>query len=252
VDHDSTQLAVVATDIQNIVSIPSMNNSAPTPRLFASRHSGFSLVEMIGVLAIIAILAVVIVPKVFSTIASSRITSAVGSVNSMKSAVTEWAGKYGTIPVTTATASARIDDVLIADGMLEGRFIVKVGTPPPAVPVGGATYDRTTALWTAGAGAQNTQSRIMCAASVAAAAPATGTNYQLDGLTNIPAGSRIVSAVIMGVPISDAREISQRIDGDALTQVSGAITADTVGKVVYAAAANANATTNVYIYVAHQ
>jgi len=207
---------------------------------------------MIGVLAIIAILAVVIVPKVFSTIASSRITSAVGSVSSMKSAVTEWAGKYGTIPVTTATASARIDDLLIADGMLEGRFIVSVGTPPPAVPVGGATYNRTTGVWTAGAGSQATQSRIICAASVAGAVPATGTNYQLDGLTNIPAGSRIVSAVIMGVPITDAREISQRIDGDALTQPSGAITADTVGKVVYAAAANANATTNVYIYIAHQ
>ena len=36
--------------------------------------SGFTLIEMIGVLAIIAILAVIVVPKVFSTIAGSRVT----------------------------------------------------------------------------------------------------------------------------------------------------------------------------------
>ena len=68
-------------------------------RFFNDRQAGFSLVEMIGVLAIIAILAVVIVPKVFSTIASSRVTNAVGSITSVKTAVSEFAGKYGTLPV---------------------------------------------------------------------------------------------------------------------------------------------------------
>ena len=221
------------------------------PHSFA-RQSGFSLVEMIGVLAIIAILAVVIVPKVFSTIASSRITSAIGSSNSMKTAVTEYAGKYGTIPITTATASARIDDLLIAAGMLDSRFIVKIGTPPPAVPVAGATYNRTTNVWAAGAGAQTAQSKVICANSVLGAVPATGTNYNLDGINPIPAGSRVVSAVIMQVTISEARQLSQRIDGEALSEADNALTADTRGKVVYAVAATANSLVNVYIYLAHQ
>ena len=220
------------------------------PRSLA-RHSGFSLVEMIGVLAIIAILAVVIVPKVFATIASSRITSAIGSSNSMKTAVTEYAGKYGTIPITTATASARIDDLLIAAGMLDSRFIVKIGTPPPAVPVAGATYNRTTNVWAA-AGAQTGQSRVICANSVLGAVPATGTNYNLDGINPIPAGSRIVSSVIMQVTISEARQLSQRIDGEALSEADNALTADIRGKVVYAVAPTANSLVNVYIYLAHQ
>ena len=90
-------------------------NNVIRPRPVA-RISGFSLVEMIGVLAIIAILAVVIVPKVFSTIASSRVTSAIGSTNSMKTAVTDFAGKYGTIPLSTATS--RIDDLLVTTAAL--------------------------------------------------------------------------------------------------------------------------------------
>src|SRR4051812_24432535 len=103
-----------------------------------SHQSGFSLVEMIGVLAIIAILAVVIVPKVFSTIASSRITNAVGSVTAVKSAVAEFAGKYGTVPTTNA--NSRIDDLLVATGFLESRFAVKVGTQPTAASPVAATW----------------------------------------------------------------------------------------------------------------
>src|SRR5688500_1542516 len=94
------------------------------------RLSGFSLVEMNGVLAIIAILAVIIVPKVFSTIASSRITNAVGSANSMKAAVAEFATRYGTLPTTSGTS--RFDDLLVTTGVLEQQFRTKLGTQPAA------------------------------------------------------------------------------------------------------------------------
>ena len=70
---------------------------------------------MIGVLAIIAILAVVIVPKVFSTIASSRITNTIASIN-YRSQIGRFAefqpATYGSLPVTNG--NSRIDDLLLA------------------------------------------------------------------------------------------------------------------------------------------
>lgn len=217
--------------------------------------AAFSLVEMIGVLAIIAILAVVIVPKVFSTIASSRVTSAVGSVNSMKTAVTEFAGKYGTIPLTGT--SSRIDDLLVTTKILDARFMVKIGTQPGATPLAGGTWANSTGAWVATGGvSQATQSRLICLTSVTTAVPgAAGTNYMLDGTTALPTAARVVSAVITGVPIDDARELSLKIDGEAMTQNTSSIAADTAGKVTYAAPATTGAAAGlatVYIYLVHQ
>ncbi len=221
-----------------------------------SRSSGFSLVEMIGVLAIIAILAVVIVPKVFSTIASSRITNAVGSVTSMKSAVSEFAGKFGTVPTTGA--NSRIDDLLITAGLLDSRFTVKVGTQPGANPVTGAAWTRNAAgQWGAAGGSnQGGQSRIISLNSNQNnPSGANGANYCLNpGATlnlttdSLPLNSRVVSAVIVGVTANDALELSRRIDGDNLSEADTS-TADNRGKVVYAAG---GATKVVYIYLAHQ
>lgn len=217
----------------------------------SARHSGFSLVEMIGVLAIIAILAVVIVPKVFSTIASSRVTSAVGSTTSMKTAVTDFAGKYGTLPLTVA--ASRIDDLLVTAGLLDTRYLVKIGTQPGAVALAGATWSNATGTWVAAGGvSQATQSRIICLTSAPAAVPgAAGTNYMLDGVTPLPAAALVVSAVITGVTLNDARELSLKIDGDTMTQPIGSALADTAGKVTYAAPGVAG-TTTVYIYLVHQ
>jgi type II secretory pathway pseudopilin PulG len=206
---------------------------------------------MIGVLAIIAILAVVIVPKVFSTIASSRVTSAVGTVNTMRTAVTEFAGKYGTIPVTVA--ASRIDDLLITAGILDTRFNVKIGTQPGATPVAGATWSNSTGAWVATGGtSQANQSRVICLASAPTAAPGTGTNYRLDGVANLPAGARVASAVITGVSIADARDLSLKIDGESLTQGTTSVAADVAGKVTYAAPGAGATTVTVYIYLAHQ
>lgn len=203
---------------------------------------------MIGVLAIIAVLAVIIVPKVFSTIASARITSAASSVGAIKSAVAEYAGKYGTIPLTTTNAIARLDDLLFTEQLLETRFSVKIGTPAANYAV--ATYNRTTGVWAGGNAGTATQSRIICqTANALAPSAAAGANFQLTGTTNIVAGSRVVSAVIYNVTGIEARELSLRIDGEIGSQAT-ATTADNVGKVVYAAPAAG--VTTVYIYIAHQ
>jgi len=225
------------------------------PHSFA-RQSGFSLVEMIGVLAIIAILAVVIVPKVFSTIASSRITNAVGSVTSVKSAVTEFAGKYGTMPIASNTL--RVDDLLVKAGFLEGRFAVKVGTPPSGSQ--GGTWALASGVWTGTAGGTNQattpiQSRVICSNSnTTSPAAARGFNFCLSpstplnlGTDSLPAGSRVIAAVIARVTPAEALELSQRIDGDSLSETDSS-TADARGKVVY----TTGNPRDVYIYIAHQ
>ncbi len=205
---------------------------------------------MIGVLAIIAILAVVIVPKVFSTIESARITNAAGSITALKSPASEFVGKYGTVPTTVA--ASRIDDLLLTAGMLESRFVVKIGTQPANPPIAGAVWTYANGAWTAAGGAsQVTQSRVICLTSNAAApSAANGANYQLDGVTNLPAGSQVISAVLVNVTGTEARELSEKIDGDAYTATTAAL-ADNAGKVVYAAPNGAGLTT-VYVYIASQ
>ncbi|HEX3728899.1 MAG TPA: prepilin-type N-terminal cleavage/methylation domain-containing protein [Opitutaceae bacterium] len=213
-------------------------------------RAGFSLIEMIGVLAIIAILAVAIVPRVFATISNSRLTSTVGSVNSIQSAVADFASKYGTLPVTNA--NSRIDDLLMSSGYLDNRFKVKVGTQPPNPSVAGAAWTYNAGTWTAAGGAsQNGQSRIICLASNATSpSTANGANYHLDGTTSLPAGAFVTSVVLANVTGAQAQAISLAIDGDALS-AANATTADAAGKVVYNTPNGQNLTT-VYIYLAQQ
>jgi prepilin-type N-terminal cleavage/methylation domain-containing protein len=224
-------------------------NKSPR-RLFIRRQSGFSLVEMIGVLAIIAILAVVIVPKVFSTIASSRITNAVASITSMKTAVADFAGKFGTMPVS-GTTTARLDDLLVTAGFLDSRFAVKIGTQPVNPPIVGGTWARNASgVWAATGGTtQASQSRLVSQTSTTTSpATAGGRNFQLDGANDLPAGSIVITAILTGLTANEAKELSSRIDGDVATETTTS-TADARGKVVYAAGTG---TKTVYVYLAHQ
>jgi prepilin-type N-terminal cleavage/methylation domain-containing protein len=219
----------------------------PSPR---RDRAGFSLVEMIGVLAIIAILAVIILPKVFATISSSRVTNAVGSVNSMRSAVLEFAGKHGTLPTTGN--NSRFDDLLVTTGILDQRFQVRIGTQPMNPPIAGATWTRnaTTGAWTASGGSNQTSQTRLISLTANSAEPNNGNNYRLDGTTDLPAGSRVVSAVITGLTAVEARELSLRIDGDVYSQPATG-TPDRAGRVVYNVPTG-NGTYTAYIYLAHQ
>ncbi len=222
----------------------------PTPARVSSSRAGFSLVEMIGVLAIIAILAVIIVPRVFSTIAASRITQAAASTNAIKSAVTDFFGRFGTIPVTNN--NSRIDDLLVAAQLMDSRFVVRIGNQPTNPPLVGAAWARNAAgAWAAAGGVdQRQQSRIVSAnANALVPSAANGGNYQLDGVNPIATGSRVISAVIVNCTANEARELSLRLDGESLTAAAGL--ADNQGKVVYAAP-NGAGNTNAWVYLTHQ
>src|SRR5438093_4521350 len=99
---------------------------------------GFTLIEMIGVLAVIAILASMLIPKIFEAINSARINNTVQSYNSIKTAVLDHYGKYGSINFigvpapgagTTAAQQLAYDTlVLLPEGLIDKPFRSRVGT----------------------------------------------------------------------------------------------------------------------------
>jgi prepilin-type N-terminal cleavage/methylation domain-containing protein len=105
----------------------------PTNR--ARQMSGFTLIEMIGVLAVIAILAAVLIPKVFEAINNARVNNAAMSVNSMKTSCIDHYAKFGTFPTDGSTTPATtltppydaFDTVLVKEGLADKPFAVKIG-----------------------------------------------------------------------------------------------------------------------------
>ena len=174
---------------------------------------GFTLIEMVGVLAVIAILAALLVPKIFSAINESRLSSTVSTLNTCKTATMGYFGQKGMF----TPATANFDQTLMAASLLDSKFQTKVGDGWRMESVVGAG--------------------------------GTGSGYNLDGVSNYSTnGAAVVQCVISNVPIADAIELSKRIDGDSLSQTNGA--ADSVGRVIYAAPVSG--LTDVFVYIAHK
>lgn len=69
--------------------------------VITSKHSAFTLIEMIGVLAIMSILAAMIAPNVIKSIRESKISSAIASVSAAQIAATNYYQRYDRIPADT-------------------------------------------------------------------------------------------------------------------------------------------------------
>ncbi|MFT4549612.1 MAG: prepilin-type N-terminal cleavage/methylation domain-containing protein [Pseudoalteromonas tetraodonis] len=213
-----------------------------------SNVKGFTLVEMIGVLAVIAILTAMLIPKVFETINSSRISSASSAVNTIKTSVASHYSKHGAFADSTGTVltpdtivastdAANFDTtVLLPDGMLEKRFSVKIGDQKETNLV---------------------RVRLIEAAEDSGALTPISPSYDMDGVAgdvDTNDGALVCECVITGVSAADARGIKQEIDGSDITALSNLPAvggAATKGRVKYEAIA-AGATGTVLVYVAHR
>ncbi len=205
-------------------------------KIRSSKHrvsQAFTLIEMIGVLAVIAILASMLIPKIFEAINSSRINNAAVSYNAMKTAAMDHYGKYGSITssngvaFTAAQLAAYDKQVLLAEGLSDKPFVVKIGD-------GGA----------------GTLVRVV---AMAATAAVDGTNPQYDldgdGTSDTGGSGNLIEAIITNVAAADALELSHRLDGNALSATT-TLLQDILGRVKYAAPVNG--LTEVHIYIAHR
>ena len=161
--------------------------------------SGFTLVEMVGVLAIMAILTSMLLPRVFAVINDARVTSAATALNAARSASMAYFGRYGRFgdatgatvtDLTSTTASAWDREVLLRGGFLDRRFMTRISES--------ASVTLTNCL--------------------TSSTEPTGANdaYDLDSLDsprNDASGGRVVvQAILENVALEDARELNRRID----------------------------------------
>jgi type II secretory pathway pseudopilin PulG len=195
-----------------------------------NRKAGaFTLIEMIGVLAVIAILAALLIPKVFSAINDARVANAAVSIETIKTATADHYGKYGklnsffgtndlTIPISNFSTN-----VLLPEGLIDKPFSAKIAGGDPS-----------------------TNSIV----EVVAGSPIVGGSggYALDGSANSTTANAagVVEAVLYNVSKQDAKDLNDRIDGQALGAALGAT--DSKGRVQYAG----TDPTTVYVYIAHR
>lgn len=171
---------------------------------------GFTLIEMIGVLSIIAILAAMVLPKVADAISEAKVSSTVGTYQSIQTAATDHYGKFGgynvvsnyTTVATTTQLTGWDTGVLVPEGFLDKPFSPKVGQTYGVHVVAGSSANG-------------------------------GSGYKFDGVNNGTVGMQYVVEIgITNVAPQDAFDLSQAVDGPGLTATNVG-SADALGKVTY-------------------
>lgn len=202
-----------------------MNRSRSNQR----RNSAFTLIEMIGVLAIIAILAALLLPKVFNAINEARINNASVSIQTMKTAITDHYGKYGSLAVSNTTPLTTFpvvgfDTVLIGEGLIDKLFTVKICT-----------------------------NGVVQLSSTGGNESTIGPGFNLGGGVNTvptnPGGQTVVAEVVLpGVAQQDAYDLKAQIDGSGFETTNAVTAAESSGMVEYDAPSTSGITT-VYVYL---
>ena len=197
------------------------------------RKSGFTLIEMIGVIAVIAILAAFVTPKVFKVIQDSKVTKLAGEIPTYTTAITNWYTDIGTIKALNDNGTLDTYEV-----NFENDLMSNTGTTS------------TTGLWANWNGSYidsvanislGTGFRIQTypgTAGTGAPAANSGTAFDLnDNNANSMGGKQVVSIRLTGVPASDSLKLDSIID-KGLSVANRASS----GKVKYSG-------TTVYIYI---
>ena len=198
--------------------------------------SAFTLIEMIGVLAVVAILASLLIPKIFESINNSRLSHTQLSYQTVKTAVMEHYGKFlafnssNGVAFTVTQPRDDYDKILVAEGLLEKPFSVKLGSSPKI--------------------------QIRDASSLAGGAPdpstpSTGFDLDGDGKNDILGAQFLIEALIIDVSDADARALNDRLDGPALGEDPSSPGDDRKGRVIYDKPAGSN-TRTLRIYITHR
>jgi prepilin-type N-terminal cleavage/methylation domain-containing protein len=204
------------------------------------RHSGFTLIELIGVVAIIAVLASLIIPKIFEAIHNARLSQTAIEVHTMRTAVTQHLGRYGALATSNGIALAitteltDFDRVLLNEAIIDKPFRSRLAT--------------------------NAFVRLVATSGFTAGTSIERDNgaYDLDGNgNNDVVGAYAVDAVLVGITEQDAVALNNLIDGAALGVNPGGN--DTKGRVRYHRPGNngngngnGNTELRVQVYISHR
>ena len=236
---------------------------------------GYSLLELVLVLAIVSVLVGLLLPKGFDALRNARIQQAEKTVDTLKTALTDYlsmSGGNGSLPRTEGTGiptsgaaltgatdaakgnAARLDTVLLATGKIERPLSLRMGTQSFASTGTGneVTWSQAALgfVMTPDAAPQRnwstvTRAEARTANPALAPSAALGANFRLDGATNLNANYVVAYLVIPACPAKDAYELALSMNGAQLAPVEGA--ASDTGIVAYAAPANG--VTDVYVYL---
>ena len=204
------------------------------------RDSGFTLVELIGVLAIIAVLSAMLVPQVLGIMSRSRVLDTVGSYGSIKAGAITYAAKYGLL------------------GDATGAALDFSGAPPAALNWDGEVLFKLRLIDEPFRSRISTSAAVRVRTTASAATAPDGSNaaYNLLGgalSANQAAGAKNVLDVrLADVALEDARELNRHLDGDSPELGEAAQGTDLRGRVKYDFSASATpGMGDVYLYLTH-
>ncbi|KAB2649445.1 MAG: prepilin-type N-terminal cleavage/methylation domain-containing protein [Verrucomicrobiota bacterium] len=250
---------------------------------------GFTLIEILAVLAVIAAIIAIGVPAIARVLQSSRIRNIEGTATVLKSAITQFlskTGSIGTIPVTEGTstlltseytgpgapsasavaAAATLDNLLLSDGELDRVLSLRMGTQNTAITgiSNNFTWSATSQSFTATASptlSYAAVSRAECSISDGVSNPGvTGQTagssacaFNINGSgTLISSGAHVAYLIIKSVPIADAYQLALNVDGPILvanTSSAPATNDQSQGAVAYAKDAAGVGYVDVYYYL---
>ena len=196
------------------------------------KKSGFTLIEMIGVIAIIAILAAFVTPKVFQSIEDSKITRFVGETPGYAAAVTKWYKDIGTLQSLNASGVAATPDT-----SFQVELIANQGT------------SSTTGLWNSwngpyidsvaniSLGSALTVETNAGASGTSAPAATNSTSWDLDdNNANEMASKQVVAIKLTGILDGEFSKVDSMLDKGltaARNATSGRVKYDSSGDVLY-------------------
>jgi len=183
---------------------------------------------MIGVLAVIAILAGMLIPKIFEAIRNSRINATLEAYNTLKAAALDNYAKWGrfasnNLPYT----GTEFDNVLFIEGRIDAKASDKI-----PLTVGSAT-------------------NIYLSVTTGIGNGSSGYDLDGNGSADTTNAAAVVELVIGSVSGRDARDLSLRLDGPSMSATDDS-SADSKGRVEYAAPSGNPKATTVYMYITHQ
>jgi len=175
-------------------------------------NHAFTLIEMIGVLAVIAVLAALLIPKIFESINNARISQAVLSCQTIKTATLEHYGKFSSLNSSNGVSLLvpnsgydNFDAILLAEGLIDKPFFSTLAA----------------------------SSTIRLVSIPPATGPITGA-YDLDGdgSSDVAGAQYVVEARLINISLADARALNALLDGPSLGEdINGN---DYAGRVIYA------------------